>query len=287
LARSASKHAYVPVRAPFLRRLAVTSGGFVTAVGSGTLRYLGRASYTLAVTLAVLRLAVQPNTWRRTVRDALARQILFSAVDASPFTVMVAFLVGISVVVQVQLWLGRVGQSQLLGPVLVAVVLRELGPLLANMIVIGRSGNAIAAELGHMRLSGEVRVLDAQGLDPLLYLVLPRALATMTAVLCLTVIFIVVCLLSGYWFGWLLGARTGGIFGFLESVARATGPWDVFNVVAKSLAPGLLAGVICSTEGLSVADTITDVPTAIARAVQWSVVVLFFISALISLVTYL
>jgi phospholipid/cholesterol/gamma-HCH transport system permease protein len=277
----------VPARAQFLRRLAAPLGGFVGAVGSGTLGYLGRASYTLAVTLAVIRLAVKPSTWRRTVRDALARQVLFSAVDAAPFTVVVAFLVGIVVVVQAQLWLGRVGQSQLLGPVLVAVVIRELGPLLANMIVIGRSGNAIAAELGHMRLSGEVRVLDAQGLDPLLYLVLPRVLATMAAALCLTVVFIFVCLLSGYWFGWLLGARTGGILGFLDSVARAVGPWDVFDVVSKSLLPGLFAGVICSTEGLSVADTITDVPKAIARGVQWSVVTLFFVSALISLVTYL
>jgi phospholipid/cholesterol/gamma-HCH transport system permease protein len=277
----------VPVRARFFRRLSATSGGLVSAVGSATLGYLRRASYTLAVTLSVLRLAAKPATWRRTVRDALARQILFSGVEATPFTVVVAFLVGISVVVQAQLWLGRVGQTQLLGPVLVAVVLRELGPLLANIIVIGRSGNAIAAELGHMRLSGEVRVLDAQGLDPLVYLVVPRALATMTAVLCLTVLFIFVCLFSGYWFGWLLGARTGGILAFLDSVARAIGPWDVFNVVAKSLVPGLLAGVICSTAGLSVADTITDVPKAIARAVQWSVVMLFLISALISLATYL
>ena len=277
----------VPVRTLFVRRVAATSGGVVSAVGSGTLRYIARVSYTLGVTVSVLRLAVKPSTWRRTVRDALARQVLFSAVDAAPFTAMVAFLVGISVVVQAQLWLGRVGQTQLLGPVLVAVVLRELGPLLANFIVIGRSGNAIAAELGHMRLSGEVRVLDAQGLDPLLYLVVPRALATMMAVLCLTVIFIFVCLFSGYWFGWLVGTRGAGILGFLESVARAIGPWDLFNVVAKSLVPGLLAGVICSTEGLSVADSITDVPKAIARGVQWSVVMLFFASALISLATYL
>jgi len=147
------------------------------------------------------------------------------------------------------------------------VVVRELGPLLANIVVIGRSGNAIAAELGHMRLAGEVRVLDAQGLDPLVYLVVPRTLATMIAVLCLAVIFIVVCLCSGYWFGWLLGARTGGFLGFLDSVARALGRWDLLNVVAKSLVPGLLAGVICATQGLGVADSITDVPTAIARAV--------------------
>jgi phospholipid/cholesterol/gamma-HCH transport system permease protein len=277
----------VPFRAQFLRRISATTGSLVTALGATTLGYLRRTSYTAAVTFSVLRLATRPSTWRRTVRDVLARQVLSSGVEAAPFTIIVAFLVGISVVVQAQLWLGRVGQTQLLGPVLVAVVIRELGPLLANIIVIGRSGNAIAAELGHMRLSGEVRVLDAQGLDPMVYLVVPRALATMIAVLCLTVIFIVVCLSSGYLFGRMLGARTGGILAFLDSVARAIGPWDVFNVVSKSLIPGLLAGVICATEGLSVSETITDVPKAIARAVQWSVVALFFTSALISLLTYL
>ena len=70
-------------------------------------------------------------------------------------------------------------------------------------------------------------------------------------------------------------------------MAAAIGPWDLFNVIAKSLVPGLLAGVICSIEGLSAADSITDVPKAIARAVQWSVVMLFFNSAFISLATYL
>jgi phospholipid/cholesterol/gamma-HCH transport system permease protein len=256
-------------------------------IGASTLRYFGRTSYSAAVTAAVLRLAVRPSTWRRTVREVFARQVLFSGVEAAPFTMKVAFLVGISVVVQAQLWLWRVGQTQLLGPVLVAVVIRELGPLLANIIVIGRSGNAIAAELGHMKLSGEVRVLDAQGLDPLVYLVVPRALGATVAVLCLTVVFIVTCLFSGYLFGWLLGARTGGAMGFLYSVARAVGPWDVVNVVAKSLIPGILAGVICSIEGLNVGTTITDLPKAITRAIQRSVVALFFTSAVISLVTYL
>src|SRR3712207_9576670 len=66
------------------------------------------------------------RSWRRTVRDVLARQVLYSGVEATPFTVVVAFLVGVSIVVQVQLWVRKVGQSQLIGPLLVAVVIREL-----------------------------------------------------------------------------------------------------------------------------------------------------------------
>lgn len=260
---------------------------FLALVGSWAIDRLARILYVVAVTWTVLKLTVRPRTWRRTVREVLARQILITGVEATGFTSRVAFLVGVLVVVQAQLWLRKVGQTKLLGPLLVAVIIRELGPLLANIIVIGRSGNAMAADLGHMKYSGEVRVLDAQGLDPLIYLVVPRVLAMMVSVLCLTVIFIFVALFSGYVFGYLVGAKTGGSSGYLNSITGAVGPLDVFNVVSKSLIPSLLAGVICCTEGLSVEGTISEIPAAISRAVQRSVVTLFFVSAVISTLTYL
>ena len=74
------------------------------------------------------------------------------------FILIVAVLVGISVVVQLDVWTGKLGQSQKLGPLLVAVVARELGPLFANFVLIVRGGSAIATELGLMRVGGEVRV---------------------------------------------------------------------------------------------------------------------------------
>ena len=259
---------------------------FLAAVGSFALDRLRRLRYLAAVALAVAVLAVRPRTWRRTVRDVLARQVLFTGAEAAGFTCRVAFLVGISVVVQAQLWVRKVGQSQLLGPLLVAVVVREVGPLVANLIVIGRSGNAIAAELGHMQFRGEVRVLDAQGVDPLRYLVVPRVVAMMVCVLCLTVMFIAASLVSGYGVGLLIGAKTAGPGGFASTVAGSIGPVDVLNVVAKSLIPGMLAGVVCCVEGLSVGHTITDIPRAVSRAVQGSVAALFFTSAVISVVTY-
>jgi phospholipid/cholesterol/gamma-HCH transport system permease protein len=257
------------------------------AVGVYASEGLRRLQYLAAVALGVLLLAFRPRTWRRPVRAALARQIVLTGVQATPFTTAVALLVGVSIVVQAQLWVRKVGQSQLLGPILVAVIVRELGPLVVNMIVIGRSGNAIAAELGYMKFNGEVRVLDAQGLDPLVYLVVPRVVAMTLCVLCLTVLFIAASLFSGYLFGILFGAKTGGARGFLDSVAGSLQPMDVVNVVTKSLIPGALSGVICCVEGLAVGNTMTDVPQAIARSVRQSVVVLFLTSAAISVLTYL
>ena len=269
------------------RNAAARLGGGVGALGAWALARLAGLRYLVAVSLGVLWVGARPATWRRTVREALARQVLFCGVESAPFTCRVAVLVGISVVVQAQLWLRRFGQSQLLGPLLVAVVIRELGPLLANVIVIGRSGNAMAAELGTMTVRGEVRVLDAQGLDPFVYLVVPRVLAMMASVLCLTLLFIATSPFSGYVLGLLLGAGTGGPGRFLDSVTGAIGPLDVLNVIAKSLIPGNLSAVICCTEGLGVGASITELPNAIARAVQRSVVALFFVSSVLSAVTYL
>jgi len=91
---------------------------------------------------------------------------------------LVAFLTGISVVVQAQVWLGKAGQSAMLGSVLIAVILREVAPLLVNFIVIGRSGTAIAVELANMKSVRRDQGTGGPGaLDALLYLAIPRALA--------------------------------------------------------------------------------------------------------------
>lgn len=240
-----------------------------------------------SVTSAVLVLSFRAGTWRRTVRDVLTRQVLFTGFEAVRFISLVALLIGISVVVQTQVWLARVGQTELLGPILVMVIVRELGPLLVNFIVIGRSGTAIAIELGNMNVSGEVRLLDSQGLDPLVYLVWPRVLGVAVSVFCLTIVFIVVSFISGYLSGLLMGANPGNPALFIGSVFKAVRPADVFNLIAKTLIPGFLTGAICCTEGLSVHAAVTEVPQASTRAVVRSVTALFLTSALVSVFTYI
>lgn len=259
----------------------------LAALGQLVRGYFARASYLAATAMAVVLLTARPTTWRRTVRDVLSRQILYTGVEATPFTVRLAFLIGISLVVQAQLWLTKVGQSNLLGPIMVAVLVRELGPLLSNMIVILRSGNAMAAEMGHMKMSGEVRVLDAQGIDPFLYLLVPRAIGMAISVFSLTVLFLAVSLFSGYLSGWFLGVTRVGPIEFLGEMAGAMEVRDIFNLIAKSVIPSMLAAIICCSEGLSVGYAITDVPKAVTRGVQRSVVVLFLVAVVISALTYL
>jgi phospholipid/cholesterol/gamma-HCH transport system permease protein len=259
----------------------------VGLLGENVIARWRSSSYLAGLIAAVLAHALRPSYWRRTVRGVLARQILFTGVEAVRFVALVAFLVGISVVLQAQVWLSKVGQSAMIGPLLVAAVVRELGPLLTNFVVIGRSGTAIASELANMKVNGEIRVLDAQGLDPFIYLAIPRILGVMLSVFCLSIVFIVVSFASGYVGGMLLGTAQAERGLFLNAVFGALAPADVFNLVAKTTVPGLLTGAICCSEGLGIQGLTTDVPQAAGRAVVKSVAALFVTSAIVSLMTYL
>ena len=256
-------------------------------LGQWAHNYLMEMLQTLAVLGAVLVLAIQPRQWRRTVRTVFARQLLFTGVRAVPFAVVLAALAGILVVVQANLWLGRVGLSQMSGPLLMTVLVRELGPLLAGLLVIVNSGSAIATELGLMKLRGEVRVLEAQGLEPLTYLVMPRVLAVGIASLCLTVLLIVVAFASGFVFEALLGQIRADFFMFSRDVLQTLRPSDALTVLLKGTLSGLFTGAICSTGGLNARTSATGVPVACRRALVRSAAVLFVISAGVSLLAYL
>lgn len=243
--------------------------------------------HAAAVIGTVLYVCVWPPNWGRSVREMFARQVLAVGVEPVLFVCGVAVLVGISVVVQLAFWTGQAGQSQLLGPLLVAIVARELGPVLINLVVIVRSGSAMTTELGLLKISGEACALQAQGTDPLLHLVLPRVWGVAVSTFCLTIVFIFVAFASGYWFAAWMGNGTRDLLLFADTVASAARPKDVFNILAKTILPALFASASWCIGGLGVNGSVAEVPPATQRALTRSIAGLFVISAVVSLLTYL
>jgi phospholipid/cholesterol/gamma-HCH transport system permease protein len=243
--------------------------------------------HAAAVIGTVLCTIVRPRYWVRAVRTALARQVLAIGVEPLWFVGAVAAFVGISVVVQLTFWTGEVGQSQLLGPLLVAVVARELGPVLINLIVIVRSGSAMTTELGVLKINGEVRTLEAQGSDPFLHLVMPRVLGMAAATFCLTIVFILVAFASGFLFAAWTGKGSRDLLLFADTLSSAVQPKDIFNILAKSIVPALFASASCCIGGLGIGESVTEIPQATQRALTRSVAGLFVLSAVVSLLTYL
>jgi phospholipid/cholesterol/gamma-HCH transport system permease protein len=227
------------------------------------------------------------STSRLGTHYLFARQVLAVGVEPVGFVCGLAVIVGISVVVQLAFWTGEAGQSELLGPLLVAVVMREPGPILANIVVIVRSSSAMATELGVLKISGEVRSIEAPGIDPLVDLVMPRVLGVAVATFCLTIVFILVAFASGYGFAAWLGKGSRDVWFFMNSVLNALHPQDMAAIVAKSILPALFTGASCCIGGLGVGEAVTELPRATQRALTRSFAGLFVIAGVVSLLTYL
>jgi phospholipid/cholesterol/gamma-HCH transport system permease protein len=258
----------------------------IAQVGNFALDGWREIRYLSGITWRAMSLGVKPRYWTRAVRVEFYRQVISIGVGSAGFVFYVAFAVGILVVAQALVWLQIIGQSKSLGALFVTVLIREAVPILTNFLFIGRSGTAVTTELGNMKISGEVRVLDAQGIDPFIYLVIPRVLSLTVSVFCLAVLFVVVSFTSGYLFSLLLSPDIRDPGTFIYSILFSVNPVDLINFLAKSIIPALFTGAICCAEGLRVESSFVEVSQATKRALSRSVRALFGISALVTLLTY-
>jgi len=143
--------------------------------------------------------------------------------------------------------LRKFGSEGLLGSAVALSLLRELGPVLAALMVIGRAGSAICAEVGIMRNSEQIDALECMAIDPYRYLLAPKFVGGIIAMPILTFIFDVVGIFGGYLVGvGLLNVNSGVFF---QSMYSAVNWVDINMGIVKSLVFGLLVIWICSVKG--------------------------------------
>lgn len=209
---------------------------------------------------------------RYPVRQVLLRQIYFTGLESVGVVVVMALTIGIVIVAQSILLLGN-SNVTLVAKILCWIVVRELGPLLTALVVIARSGAAIAAEMANMQITGEVDSLRALGISPFAYLVLPRLLGGLFSVFSLTIYFDASALFGGFlaaFIGWNLPYEPffQGLYGTL-SVAQVVGG------ACKSLLFGLIIAAVACQRGLIVERSSTAVPKAATQAVMYSLFLVF------------
>lgn len=201
----------------------------------------------------------------------------FTAVNAMGLVALLSGILSFLVISQATRELGRFGATDYIGTLIVVAIVRELGPLLTALIVVGRSGTAIAAELATNQVMGEVRALEAMGIDPKQYLVLPRFLGSLVSVFALLVLFDFVAIMAGF-----AAARFNGMPGvrYFDIVLESLRARDVWLTIFKALAFGAIVGIVPSYFGLAVRRASTEIPVAASRAVVAAMVGIFLCSAL-------
>ncbi|MGA2557461.1 MAG: ABC transporter permease, partial [Verrucomicrobiota bacterium] len=171
--------------------------------------YVGRALFGLWATVRGLGAFALITLGVMVTKFGAARDVTFPAIHQEqartgtqvlPMFMFISVALGLVVVGQTITRLNQVGATLLMGPIMVAVVVRELGPLLTAMLALAWSGTRNVIELGTARALGEVEAMEALRIDPIHYLVVPRVIGMALAVFALTVYFILGTLASGYFF---------------------------------------------------------------------------------------
>jgi phospholipid/cholesterol/gamma-HCH transport system permease protein len=259
------------------------SGGFTAAIGQWAINQVRGLIQFTSIAAAVIWQSLRPLTWRRTVRAEFFEQCRQIGLRALPFILITGSLVGLGMVYQAIYWLDVFGQTEFTGPILVLVLVREVAPLFVALIVIGRSGSVIVVELGNMQIGGQVRMLDAQGIDPLLFLVVPRVVAVSVCMFSLTVAFIVVALGSGFMAGNALGSMDFTLHEFVFRILAEMELAEFATVPLKAFSIGFVVALIVCTTGLSVSGSISDLLVALPRGITKSVLASLLISSTLTL----
>ncbi len=221
----------------------------------------------------------------REVLDVVMRQILFTGVDALRVVTVIGLLVGGIVIFETFSILPAFGGESVVGKVLVIVVVRELGPILTAFIVIGRSGTAIATEIGYMMVNREVEALEMLGINPVRFVVLPRLIGVAVAIFCLSFYFNIVSLFGGYVFARFLIDYPFSTY--LVDLGGALGFWDVAVSGIKCFTFGIIVALVCSYRGFSVRWSFTEIPQVTTRAVVSCIYLCFAVDIIVTAFFYI
>ncbi len=186
---------------------------------------------------------------------------LFLIVLIGAFTGMVLGLQGYTT-------LERFGSEAALGTVVALVIVRELGPVLAALMIAARAGSAMAAEIGSMQASEQVDAMTVMALNPVQYLVSPRILAGVISFPLLTGIFDVIGIMGGWLVGCvLMGAQTGDYF---NGISSQMGADDIKLGLWKALVFGAIVMWVSCYKGYHAERMATGVSRATTEAVVLS-----------------
>lgn len=212
-------------------------------LGAGTLRVFEEAGRTFNLLLLVAWQLVQPP-YRL---YPIVKQIYF--IGARSLTVIIISGVTIGMVLGLQFYniLERFGSVNLLGSGVALSVVREIGPIMTALMIVGRAGSAMCAELGIMRITEQVDALECMAINPDKHLVMPRVIAGLVSVPLLTAVFNFVAVYGGYFVGVIMFGMAEGSYmnGMTDSIEWV----DVRLGLVKSLIFGVLITLICCAKG--------------------------------------
>jgi phospholipid/cholesterol/gamma-HCH transport system permease protein len=207
-------------------------------------------------------------------------QMVQIGVRALPMAALTSFSIGLTLAMQAAQQLRKLGVLSFVPDLISISLLRELGPVLIAVIVIGRSGSAVTAELGTMKVSEEIEALEVMAINPVRFLVVPRVIAMLIMLPALTIFGDYVGMVGGWSIcHFALDFNTAAYI--TRSVTRAE-TWDLYSGLIKSVVFAWLVITIACHMGLRVEGGAEGVGQATTGSVVWSLLIMLIANALLT-----
>jgi phospholipid/cholesterol/gamma-HCH transport system permease protein len=206
----------------------------------------------------------RPIRWRRVINQAAE-----VGVRALPILSLITFFIGLIFALQFANELRKLGAMNQVATGVAVAITRELGPLITAILVIGRSGSAFAAEIGTMRVTEEIDALEVMAIEPVEFLVVPKFVAMMIMMPCLTLWANTMGILGGGLFGVTGAGFTWGRY--IHSSLDALVLHDITTGLLKSVMFGVTITAVGCYEGLATGGGAEEIGRSTTRAVVMSI----------------
>jgi len=212
------------------------------------------------------RLALHPMRWRWT---SMTYHLEMYSLRSVPIITLINFLVGAIVTQQGIFQLARFGASPYAVNLVGVLGLRELGVLMTSIMIAGRTGSAITAEIGSMKMREEIDALRVMALDPLEVLIMPRLVALAIALPVLTFVADMAELAGGLMVSWFYGGMAPEVF--ISRLQSAIGTQTFMVGIIKAPFMAVMIGLIASTEGMEVGGSAESLGRCVTASVVKSI----------------
>lgn len=180
----------------------------------------------------------------------MLEQTYFMGAKSIFIILLVGLFTGMVLGLQLFYTLVKFGSEGVLGAAVALSIIRELGPVLAAIMIVARAGSAMTAEIGIMRISEQIDALETMDINPIRYLISPKMAAAVISFPLLTAIFDVIGILGGYVSGVMLLKINSGIY--FSRMTDLVSMQDISGGFYKALAFGLIVVTICCYQGFFV-----------------------------------
>ncbi len=240
--------------------------------------FLAIVDYLGEIVVMFLRLAPQPWRWRWT---PMVHHLEMYGLRSVPIIMLINFLVGAIVTQQGIFQLTSFGASAYAVNLVGVLGLRELGVLMTSIMIAGRTGSSITAEIGSMKMREEIDALKVMALDPLEVLIIPRLVALVIALPLLTFLADLAQIAGGLLVSWMYAGLTPAAF--LTRLHNAVLPETFLVGLIKAPFMALVIGLIAATEGMEVGGSAKSLGRCVTASVVKSIFMVIVMDGLFAM----